>query len=311
MADHDKQAIRWYTRREGVTRGPYPAGLISRYILLGRIRDSDELRCGEGGEWRPLSAYPELIPELMKLPPTEENRQKLLMARLREDERRPGDRRLNQGAWDVETLERRSRQERRSPESEAVRHHRELKRRFLVPPQAEPHPYRYPLLLAAAVVAGFLLGLLVQRGAPPEHRPDCGAAPAAGINWDNCNLSGARIAGADLGGASIRNAHLDGVLLAGAGLAGARLDYSSLRISDLQGADLRGAVLIGAVLSGADLRNARFDNANLAYTNLSGAQIEGARFDGAILDQAIWTDQRMCARGSRGRCRRASASGAE
>ena len=33
----------WFTRREGVIRGPFPAGEITRYILLGRIRLDDEL----------------------------------------------------------------------------------------------------------------------------------------------------------------------------------------------------------------------------------------------------------------------------
>jgi hypothetical protein len=35
--------IAWYTRREGIVRGPFEPGHITRYILLGRIRLDDEL----------------------------------------------------------------------------------------------------------------------------------------------------------------------------------------------------------------------------------------------------------------------------
>ena len=73
-------------------RGPYPGRQVSRYILLGRICENDELK-PDDGDWASLSAYPELIPEVMKLSPSEENLQKLLMARMHEDERQPGDRR--------------------------------------------------------------------------------------------------------------------------------------------------------------------------------------------------------------------------
>ena len=59
--------VLWYTRRDGVVRGPYPDRQISRYILLGRIGENDELR-PEGGQWAGMKDYPDLIPEVMKLP---------------------------------------------------------------------------------------------------------------------------------------------------------------------------------------------------------------------------------------------------
>jgi hypothetical protein len=73
--------VLWSTRRYGIVRGPYPGKQVSRYILLGRICENDELK-PDDGDWASLSAYPELIPEVMKLPPSEENLQKLLMARM-------------------------------------------------------------------------------------------------------------------------------------------------------------------------------------------------------------------------------------
>ena len=55
----------WYLRKNGEVKGPYPAGLISRYILLGRINDGDEVS-GDGEEWLVIRDIPELIPDVMK-----------------------------------------------------------------------------------------------------------------------------------------------------------------------------------------------------------------------------------------------------
>ena len=304
---HSRQVL-WYTRRGGVERGPYPAGQISRYVLLGRIRMDDELRPDSGGPWLPLSERQELVPEVMKLPPTEENLQKLAMARMREDERRPGDRRERDPRPPAEVLERRRSDERRQPETETMQRHRELKQQVIAAEPAGADSYRYPLLFASLVLAAFAAGYLMG-GADDTATaaPDCAAVAAAGVNWDNCTLSGMRADGADLAGASIRNARLDHASLRRAALRGARLDYSSLALTDLSHADLGGAALVGAVLRGADLRGARLRQANLAYANLSGARIEGADFHGAVLDQAIWVDRRVCARGSVGVCRRSAA----
>lgn len=39
----EQDQLQWYTRRDGVTRGPFTAENITRYLLLGRIRIEDEL----------------------------------------------------------------------------------------------------------------------------------------------------------------------------------------------------------------------------------------------------------------------------
>ena len=62
--------------------------------------------------------------------------------------------------------------------------------------------------------------------------------------------------------------------------------------------------LVGVTLRGSDLRYANLSKADLSYANLSGADIDGADFSGAVLDRAIWIDQRPCAPGSIGVCRR-------
>ncbi len=306
MAQVKAKRTLWYTRREGVVRGPYPEKQISRYILLGRIRDNDELRPGED-QWKPVSAYPDVIPEVMKLPPTDENRQKLLIARMREDERRPGDRRMGAAA---QAQERRSKPERRRAEAPELRRHRDL--RYQVS-HSRQHPgklYLYPLTFSALVVVGFLFSYQLKQSEPEIVPPDCAASPRPGVNWNNCNLSGLHTDRADLLGARVRNARLDAAQLVSARLAGADLEYTSLNLSNLQAADLSHANLRGVALRGSDLRNAKLVEANLSYANLSGAKLEGADFSGAILDYTIWTDQQPCAEGSVGVCRRQRPQGA-
>jgi hypothetical protein len=293
----------WYTRRNGVMRGPYPEKQISRYILLGRIRDGDELR-PEGGAWQSLASFPELIPEIMKLPPSEENQQKLLMAQMREDERRPGDRRERAPNTPAHLLERRRGQERRSAEADETVRHRELREQVSHPAHGGKTLYRYPAVASAIVLFGLLASYLLRQTEPEFVPPDCSAGARPGVNWNNCNLSGLRAENASLIGARIQNARLDSVHLAGAVMTGADLEYSSVNLGDLERADLSHSNLRGASLRGSNLRHASFANANLSYANLSRAHIEGADFSGAILDHTIWIDQRTCAPGSLGACRR-------
>lgn len=293
----------WYTRRDGVVRGPYPEKQISRYILLGRISEIDELR-SENGAWAPLKQYPQLVPEVMRLPPSEENLEKLLVARLHEDERRPRDRRETEEAVAQEILERRSGVERRCSEPEDVVRYRELKYQVTHPRAGSGHLYRYPLAFAAVVLLGFLLSLLMGKTEPDLPAPDCAASPRPGVNWNHCNLSGLDSQQANLIGAHMSNVRLDAANLSGAALAGADLEYSSINLSNFSGADLSYASLVGLTARGADLRNARFNQANLAYANLSNARLEGADLSGADLSHAIWIDRKPCLPGSVGVCKR-------
>lgn len=296
------QRRRWYTRRNGVERGPYPEKLISRYILLGRIHPEDEVR-HEAGEWKKLCQLPYLIPDVMKLPPSAENRQKLLMARMREDERKPGDRRDRQARAPAGVLERRSGKDRRQPETDTLLRHRQLKFQVAHTVRRSTRLYRYPVVVMLLVFAGLFFSYLGETMQAEPGMPDCSATPRPGVNWDHCNLTGLQARGVQLTGAQMSNSRLDSAQLQSAELVGANLEYSSLNLSNLQQADLSHSSLVGAMLRGADLRNATLENANLAYANLSGAQIEGADFSGAVLDNAIWVDQQTCAPGSIGICR--------
>jgi len=122
----------WYTRRGKEIRGPFPAGLVTRYILLGRIRQDDELSVDQLS-WQKVSDVPELIPEELKLDlSVPENQEKLQIARMREDERESNDRRNKQSS--IEALSNRlnrSGNERRKTETDEVKRHREIKDQLL------------------------------------------------------------------------------------------------------------------------------------------------------------------------------------
>jgi len=285
-------------------RGPYPGRQVSRYILLGRICENDELK-PDDGDWASLSAYPELIPEVMKLPPSEENLQKLLMARMHEDERQPGDRRERAPNHDsAELLDKRSGCERRRSETEEELHHRLLRYRYSHETQASRKLYRYPLAASVLVLVGLMISYVLEQIEPEPVLPDCAAIARPGVNWNNCNQAGLVANQANLVGASISNAHMDAAQLSGAKMTGVNFEYTSLNLSNLRQADLSHARLVGVTLRGADLRNSTLVQADLSYANLSGASIEGANFTGAILDNAIWVDQKPCVPGSLGACKR-------
>ena len=83
LSDHGSQ---WYARRNGTVRGPFTDEHIARYILLGRIRLIDELSL-DRVRWRPARDCPELFPEELLQLSSWEDYQKLVVARMKIDER--------------------------------------------------------------------------------------------------------------------------------------------------------------------------------------------------------------------------------
>ena len=122
----------WYTRRDKEIRGPFPAGLITRYILLGRILETDQLS-NDQRSWQQVSNFPELIPPELKLDLTvPENSEKLRIARMREDERENSDRRDSRnsiGSYNPNEMRRGG--DRRSTESTDVVRHREIRSKLM------------------------------------------------------------------------------------------------------------------------------------------------------------------------------------
>lgn len=111
MAQASK-TVGWYTRRDGRVRGPFSDGHIAQHILLGRIRLSDELSRDRTG-WQPVSALPELIPEELSGMSGWDDYQRLVMARIRLDERVRERRQTNSRGQPPSGVERRRQPDRR------------------------------------------------------------------------------------------------------------------------------------------------------------------------------------------------------
>jgi hypothetical protein len=84
--DHDQYRLQWYSRREGVVRGPFSAEQITRYLLLGRIRPDDELSADKSA-WSPANIFSDMLPPEVTSLTSRDDYQKLVIARMLADER--------------------------------------------------------------------------------------------------------------------------------------------------------------------------------------------------------------------------------
>ena len=293
---------RWFTRQNGLVSGPHPKGLISGLLLLGRLSLDDEVS-QDRENWQRIGESPQLIPEELHHQGTPESRERLLQARLREDERLRERRRSGPVPPEVRDMRV---GERRQPEPELVVRHRRRRAEWLARSRtsldtAMHGPIPWLGAGAAILVAVILVTWSIDR-VEPGSAPDCHLPASPEVNWSYCRMTGLDLRGADLSRANLRNTDFLEARLDGARLIDADLNYADLSRTRLGGADLRGAVLTGATLQSAVLAGANLAAADLSYVNLTGADLTEARLDGAILDRAIWTDGRTCASGSVGTC---------
>lgn len=294
----------WYIRRKGVIKGPYPAGLVSRYILLGRLTESDEVSI-DRQSWRTVSEVPDLIPKILKGDTSDPLFQERLQAARRwADERDRGRRDAEEGP--SSGAEQRRGGDRRSPEEAVMADHR-LARSGREQALLAEAQNRWALLVIGGAVAVMIGLFIVFYTPPPQPAPesDCQSQPGPQVNWSNCVMDGAHLDGRNLTGATLYSTSLTGANLRHSILRGANLSYAGLSISNLAGADLRAATLVGANLRRATLGNALLEEANLSYADLTGADLTGASLAGAKLGNAIWVDGERCLPASVGRCVRA------
>ena len=310
----------WYTRRDEHIRGPFPPGLITRFIVLGRVQLTDEISADQI-RWQVVKDVSELIPDPLKSDPDDPELQEYLrVARRREDERAAGDRRRREGASHDE---RRRKDDRRQDEPDELKHHREVKTALIKERQAPPERLRLRFIVAlAATVSGAIVAAFWFMPQVPALRLQCEVPAGPQVNWSNCKFEGIMLANVELSGARMNNANLGGAQLQGANLTGSNLSYANFGRADLNRANLAQATLTGmvlrnanlqqailananlsyAILQGANLSGADLSNANLSNADLTGAKIDGARLDNTNLAQAIWIDRGVCAAGSVGKC---------
>lgn len=290
----DQQGHNWFVRSNGKVTGPFPAGLVSRYLLIGRIKFSDEVSA-DRHVWLPVKRVRGLIPEALLdavRNPTDPAAQERLKAARR---------------WADERLDDRPRQEGRSPEEKAELRHREA---MAQRQHKRRHHNRLLQSLVVVVLVSAVTGGILLIPTPDEvAEADCSVAAAPGVIWRNCLLPGGDLANSNLEGADLRNSVLRGSSLRAARLVGSDLAYADLSGSNLRGADLTGANLKGINLRGSDLTRARLVNSDLSYADLTGADIGNTDLTGARLDHAVLGNGYTCMPGSVGSCQLARPGG--
>ena len=290
----------WYLRIRGEVKGPYPAGLVSRYLLLGRITDSDHVS-NDGQEWFALKEVPELIPQVLKGDTSDPLNQERLQAARRWADERSVERRGERGD-DGLTQDNRQGSDRRGTEQVSLLEYRERRMGRYQGLFAESQGRWTMLMIVGTVAIAAGAFLLLYKPPPPQLGADCHSPPAPKVNWSNCVLDGARLQGRNLSGATLYSASLTATDLSGSVLKGTNLSYAALSIANLTGVDLRGGILVGTKLRQAKLTNARLENADLSYADLMGADLSGAHLHNTKLGNAIWTDGRRCLPGSIDTC---------
>jgi len=287
---------KWYSRVNGKTSGPFPTGLLRRYVLIGRLRKEDEVSTDKR-EWLKVSQVPDLIPDLLNSDPDDNfAHERLMAARRWADERLQRDRR---GSDDNGSGGRGG--DRRSDELDDVLKHRgSLRTREL----GDEYKSTFTgwLFLFAAVVAIGYGGYYGYTHQTEEVAIDCNTAAGLNVNWSNCSKQGQQLQQADLTGSIMRNINFTSAQLQNTQMPNVDLAYANLSLAVMTGSNLTGASLLGANLRGTDLSNAQLQQADLSFANLTSATITGVDFTGVSLHKTIWIDGRQCADGSVGSC---------
>jgi len=299
MNNNEKQKKQlWYVRRENTVEGPYPAGLITRYILLGRIHRSDEVSSGDD-TWTKVSDVPGLVPEVVQLNMDDPiSRQRLMAAKRWADERTVDDRRQSSRGVSPN----RRAEDRRTSHSDEEMKRRNVGEITAEKRQQKRHDRRLAGLIAISIVIAAGVAMYLLKPEPPVSVVECDTPPNAGVNWNNCHKAGATLYNVNLIGALMTNMSLVNADLHDSHMVKADLSYSDLSVANLRDADLREAILVGVDLRHSDLSNANLKGADLSYADLTEAVIQGAQIKDAKLGNAIWIDGRKCDSDSIGRC---------
>lgn len=281
----------WYIRnhKNSEVKGPFPGGQITQELLLGRHHASDEVS-HDKEEWFVISDLPDLLPDVLTENHDEPGfEQRLAAARRWADERRG-----------VDPIENQS--ERRAGESYESE---EIKRLHRLATDAKSKTNTSSTLLPLSLIFISIIVVIIlafQYSPEDENVIDCAAPAKQGVDWRDCDLSGAKLFKATLTAANLMNTNLQTANLQSADLSHANLKYSQLHLANLKLVDFTLSDLTGANLLGADLTGAVFKQANLSYANFRDANIMSTDFTGARLDHALWVDGRTCKVNSIGTC---------
>ena len=305
----------WYTKHEGKIHGPFPAKVITQYLLLGRFKPTDIVSLDKLS-WLPISEFEELLPEELPEnnavfsdadsdPEANKWREERIKATRRWMDERTSERRLEETISNRMKTEqiRRTGDRREVVESSdvlALRKNYAMRDQLLNMGKEKFFGVVILLvLLGIVLIAGVVLyspvnPVKVGLGA---FSPNCKETAKKQVNWSSCDKQGSWLRGVDLTSANLKSTHFNS-----AELNNSNLSYANLVNADLSYANLNGAKLYGANLTEANLSFADLGGADLRQADLRGATLATAAFVDARLDGAIWRDGTICAPASVGEC---------
>ena len=288
----------WYIRRAGEVTGPYTAGLVERYVMLGRVDDASVLS-PDKVHWAVLAEWPEWAAYLEKINAPEISDELMESRRRWEDERGGYDRRA-QSVAEVESNQR-SRGDRRH--IEATEEIKSRQHRHQRTEAAKRYSLRAAMISIVVLVIFVSAYLALYRPSSTQILVDCSAQAAESLNWSYCDLQNLELTDVSLRHSNLQSANLTGAILDGVDLSASDMSFSVLTLAHIDNSQLSSSRIIGVSFRNSMINNTKFDNSDLTYADFSNAEFNNVSFEGARLDYAIWLDRRRCAAGSVGICR--------
>ena len=286
-----KNKGRWYVRVRDKIHGPFPNQLIGSYLILGRIDLQTEVS-QDKKNWIAVKSYKALVPDVVLNAHTPEGAKALMLARVREDERRA---KAEQAMDDMD-------ERRVADEDKIIKLHRQLRDDVLNRYHKAPNKNVRNMLVIALLVVLFIAAFVLYQPSDIQSSVDCNAPAQTGINWSECNKQGQNFAGMDLSVSIFKGAQLNGADFSRARLDDSDFSYASLFHAQMQQSSLQNALLIGANLRQVNLSSANLQGADMSYAELVGARLEGALLTNTRLDYALWVNGKTCLPGSIGAC---------
>ena len=260
----------WYWKQGGKVTGPFPSGLLQKYIILGRVRP-DDLMSQDKQIWQRAATIRDLIPDVVRHKSDPNYEERLESARRWADDR--GDDRDSNG--------------------DKRKRNTHLGIKVL----------GWKGILLVIILAG--IGIWAAFRFTPEKlfmEIDCASKPAVAVVYDGCDLRGKNFSGKNLSQASFRNANLVGADFSNANLTQSLMQYSDLSRANLSQAKFKKANLTATKLAGATLFRTNFSDANLSFADLTRAKAKRIRLKRTKLAKTIWFNGQVCAEQSIDKC---------
>ncbi|MBE0438516.1 MAG: pentapeptide repeat-containing protein [Gammaproteobacteria bacterium] len=288
----ENKQILWYTRKNGVIKGPFTSAIITNTLTLGRLRMTDEISQNQT-HWQAILNVPELH--------SPHNGEQHVKTKKQLDERNGFDRRETT-TQSAEIAIKRQQKERRCEESDQEIEHRRLHTLSMQKLRHQKQRIFWPMVATFSILGAAIVLALIYPSQLPTPLPNCTTPAAPEVNWNNCLKPKIDLHNKNLTAMQLRNSQLIGSNLMNSKLNGADLAYADLRFTNLSYSQLQNALLLGANLKQSDLSNADLTDADLSFADLRNANIGGSIFKNTRFDNAIWTNGQLCAINSIDHC---------